>query len=415
MLLATIGTLLIVLVVLTSIRARRPPAALRVVAPDPPLRLRRDGPGAAAPAGRGRLRAALGAGVVPAPLRRGAGRRCCGGACWCRCGSRRGTGSRSARSSERGRHPGAGVGDACPGATWTRLGARAGDFLTWRFLTGRGALGGHPYSLSAAPTADSCGSPSGPARRTASGSPGCDPAPGCWSRARTARWPTAPSAPAPAAGGGRARDHAAAGAARGGAPGRGDPAAPGRPAPPAASARAGAHPRWPAARDVALVRLAGPRRSAYSWLPEGYEGPEADVLRGLVPRLADSDVVLCGPPDWSDRVAAIAATRPAYAVATCTARTSAGSADRGAPTLSGSRSAGCVSSGPSPGAGVAGPCGVRPTWHRAGSSVSGPAPGSARRRIRARALPGRGRGAAPARRGSSGSGRAAAGRPVPRP
>ena len=36
-----------------------------------------------------------------------------------------------------------------------RLGASAGQFFTWRFLTGPGWTRGHPYSLSAAPTRDS--------------------------------------------------------------------------------------------------------------------------------------------------------------------------------------------------------------------------------------------------------------------
>ena len=44
---------------------------------------------------------------------------------------------------------------AVTGRDLAGLGARGGDFLTWRFLSGRGSLSGHPYSLSAAPSGSS--------------------------------------------------------------------------------------------------------------------------------------------------------------------------------------------------------------------------------------------------------------------
>jgi predicted ferric reductase len=57
-----------------------------------------------------------------------------------------------------------------------------------------------------------------------------------------------------------------------------------------------------AARGVALVELVGPRRSAWSWLPEGVEGGPAEVLARLVPGVDDCDVFLCGPPGWTAAV-----------------------------------------------------------------------------------------------------------------
>ena len=55
-------------------------------------------------------------------------------------------------------------------------------------------------------------------------------------------------------------------------------------------------------RGFDLVLLAGPRRSPRSWLPEGVVGEETEAMERLVPGLADRDVYLCGPPAWSAEV-----------------------------------------------------------------------------------------------------------------
>jgi ferredoxin-NADP reductase len=52
------------------------------------------------------------------------------------------------------REPGGAVTLTVAGERLDRLGARAGQYLVWRFLDGRGWTRGHPYSLSAAPTGD---------------------------------------------------------------------------------------------------------------------------------------------------------------------------------------------------------------------------------------------------------------------
>lgn len=57
-----------------------------------------------------------------------------------------------------------------------------------------------------------------------------------------------------------------------------------------------------ARRGIDLLVLAGPRRSPRSWLPEGVVGEETEAMERLVPGLADRDVYLCGPPAWSAEV-----------------------------------------------------------------------------------------------------------------
>ena len=55
---------------------------------------------------------------------------------------------------------GDGVVSVCmTGRRMDALRAEAGQFFTWRFLTGPGWTRGHPYSLSAAPTGAACASP----------------------------------------------------------------------------------------------------------------------------------------------------------------------------------------------------------------------------------------------------------------
>lgn len=58
-----------------------------------------------------------------------------------------------------------------------------------------------------------------------------------------------------------------------------------------------------ARRGIDLVLLAGPRRSPRSWLPDGVDGEEDDTMTRLVPGLDDRDVYLCGPRAWSTQVA----------------------------------------------------------------------------------------------------------------
>lgn len=63
------------------------------------------------------------------------------------------------------------------------------------------------------------------------------------------------------------------------------------------------------ATGVQVSYLTGPRRHESSWLPVGHHGDDAEVLRQLVPALADADVYLCGPPAWlrAARAAAVGA------------------------------------------------------------------------------------------------------------
>ncbi|SDU78224.1 ferredoxin reductase family protein [Jiangella alkaliphila] len=54
-----------------------------------------------------------------------------------------------------------------------------------------------------------------------------------------------------------------------------------------------------ARRGVRLLHLPGPRRTSGSWLPDGLgDGTDAELLRRLVPDLTVSDIYVCGPPGW---------------------------------------------------------------------------------------------------------------------
>ncbi|MEV6929116.1 ferredoxin reductase family protein [Dactylosporangium sp. NPDC051485] len=56
-------------------------------------------------------------------------------------------------------------------------------------------------------------------------------------------------------------------------------------------------------RGVRLVPLVGPRASAGSWLPVGYaDYDDTEALRSLAPDLSDHDVYVCGPDPWTDAV-----------------------------------------------------------------------------------------------------------------
>ncbi|MEZ0053164.1 putative ferric reductase [Mycobacterium sp. MAA66] len=60
---------------------------------------------------------------------------------------------------------------------------------------------------------------------------------------------------------------------------------------------------------IQVSYLTGPRRDESSWLPAGHTGGDVDVLSQLVPAIGDSDVYLCGPGGWlrAARAAAIGA------------------------------------------------------------------------------------------------------------
>jgi len=55
-----------------------------------------------------------------------------------------------------------------------------------------------------------------------------------------------------------------------------------------------------ARRGVQLHYVPGPRRADGSWLPVGFDPDLDDVtaLRALVPDIADRDIFVCGPPKW---------------------------------------------------------------------------------------------------------------------
>jgi predicted ferric reductase len=53
-----------------------------------------------------------------------------------------------------------------------------------------------------------------------------------------------------------------------------------------------------ARRGVDLHYLVGPRRADDSWLPTGYHGGDVDALTELVPDIANREVYVCGPPPW---------------------------------------------------------------------------------------------------------------------
>jgi len=51
-------------------------------------------------------------------------------------------------------------------------------------------------------------------------------------------------------------------------------------------------------RGIRLIFLPGPRRDDNSWLPAGTTGDEVEILTTLVPDIAERDVFACGPPPW---------------------------------------------------------------------------------------------------------------------
>jgi predicted ferric reductase len=57
-----------------------------------------------------------------------------------------------------------------------------------------------------------------------------------------------------------------------------------------------------AQRGVELHFLPGPRAADGSWLPLGSEGDDVEELKRLVPDVADRDIYLCGPAPWISSV-----------------------------------------------------------------------------------------------------------------
>ncbi|WP_353650520.1 ferredoxin reductase family protein [Nakamurella sp. A5-74] len=57
-------------------------------------------------------------------------------------------------------------------------------------------------------------------------------------------------------------------------------------------------------RNVELIVLTGARRADGSWLPAGHVADDAPELQRLVPDVADRDVLICGPPEWTTAVRA---------------------------------------------------------------------------------------------------------------
>ncbi|GAA1936532.1 ferric reductase-like transmembrane domain-containing protein [Nocardioides hwasunensis] len=183
------------------------------------------------------------------------------------------------------------------------LGARPGQFLVWRFLAGRAGLRGHPYSLSAAPSEDRL-------RVTVSTA-------GDGGRHAAALLPgTRVAIEGPyGALGDLPRRHprllliaAGVGITPFRALVEGGGFAPDEVrllyrVADAEQVLFGDELRELAAdKGIAVEIMAGHRRATGSWLPEGTDGSDHDVLLELVPDLLERDVVVCGPWGWSAAV-----------------------------------------------------------------------------------------------------------------
>ena len=60
-------------------------------------------------------------------------------------------------------------------------------------------------------------------------------------------------------------------------------------------------------RGLGLITMPGPRRDPQSWVGEGYDGySDAQVLLGWIPDLLQRDVYVCGPPAWTAAIRAAA-------------------------------------------------------------------------------------------------------------
>jgi predicted ferric reductase len=188
------------------------------------------------------------------------------------------------------------------GRDLNRLPVAAGQFLTWRFLTGPGWTRAHPYSLSAAPdgrslriTVKALGDGSTLVRSLRPGVRALIEGP---HGRLTERPRTRPKVAFIGAGVGVTPLRALAEAL---------PYAPGDAV---LLQRATQRPLFAREfdllareRGLQLLWLPGRRRAPDSWLGEG-AGPADDLtlLRRWVPDIADRDVYLCGPPDWNAAV-----------------------------------------------------------------------------------------------------------------
>ena len=182
-----------------------------------------------------------------------------------------------------------------------RLPLTASQFLNWRFLAGRGWTRAHPYSLSAAPdgrslriTVKALGDGSALARTLRPGTRVLVEGP--YGRL-TERPRTRPRVAFLGAGVGITPLRALAEAL---------PYAPGDAV---LLQRATRRPLFARELDtlarergLRLLWLPGRRRSPDSWLGEEAPADDLTLLRGWVPDIADRDVYVCGPPEWTGAV-----------------------------------------------------------------------------------------------------------------
>ena len=189
------------------------------------------------------------------------------------------------------------------------LGAAPGQFLVWRFLGGagtrRGASRGHPYSLSGGPTGDRLeitvdGDGDG-ARRLRGLSPGGRVLVEGPYGAFTFRRRRHPHVVFVAAGVGITP---VLSLLEGAPLSRGEATVVHRVSDATDAALTDRLEDVCAATGSTLVTLDGHRRDPTSWVPEGTVGEGSEVLVDLLPQLADSDVFVCGPAAWASAVVA---------------------------------------------------------------------------------------------------------------
>lgn len=185
--------------------------------------------------------------------------------------------------------------------------ARPGQFFIWRFLDGPGWSRGHPFSLSAAPAGDeltmTARTVGDGTARLASLQPGTRVLVEGPYGSLTGDVRTAPKLLLLGAGAGVAPLVALL---EGEAYGAGDATIVTRDSTPEAALRSDALARLVERRGVRHLALAGHRaREGTTWLPwthARWDGAEA--LRHIAPDLDDCDVLVCGPPAWMEAVIA---------------------------------------------------------------------------------------------------------------
>ncbi|HEY2190695.1 MAG TPA: ferredoxin reductase family protein [Actinomycetospora sp.] len=200
-------------------------------------------------------------------------------------------------------------GDGCvsvylAGEHLAELGVRAGQFLTWRFLTGTGWTRAHPYSLSAAPDGRSLRITVKDLGDGTAELPGLRPGTkvlieGPFGRL-TARARSRPGVVLIGAGVGITPLRALAEELAADPAGADVVVLHRFTGPPLFAGEFAALAR---ARRLTLVPLPGRRRAPDSWLGPGVgPGDDVAVLRARVPDVAERDVYLCGPTPWTDLV-----------------------------------------------------------------------------------------------------------------